>query len=93
MYHPQSDTDRLCIPTMEGGRGRLSITDSAGNKEQNLSLYLDQSEERLFEERKGRLKVCSARGGSQNELDKSNINELNVKEKCRICGERGVTYQ
>ena len=25
MYHPQSDTDRLHIPRMEGGRGLLSI--------------------------------------------------------------------
>ena len=25
MYHPQSDTDRLYIPRMEGGRGLLSI--------------------------------------------------------------------
>ena len=42
MYDPQSETGRLCIPKMECGRGQNQI------KEQNLSLYLDQSEERLL---------------------------------------------
>ena len=32
---------------MERGRGLLSITDCVETEEQNLSLYLDQSEERL----------------------------------------------
>ena len=27
MYRPQSDTDRLYIPRMEGGRGLLNIAD------------------------------------------------------------------
>ena len=45
MYHPQSDTDRLYIPRMEGGRGLLSIADCVETEEQNLSLYLNQSEE------------------------------------------------
>ena len=27
IYHPQSDTDRLSIPRMEGGRELLSIAD------------------------------------------------------------------
>ena len=48
MYHPQSDTDRLYIPKMEGGRGLLSMADCVENEEQNLSLYLDQSEEKLL---------------------------------------------
>ena len=48
MYHPQSDTDRLYIPRMEGGQGLLSIADCVETEEQNLSLYLDQSEERLL---------------------------------------------
>ena len=53
MYHPQSDTDILYIPRMEGGRGVLSITDCAETEEQNLSLYLDQLEERLLRLSKG----------------------------------------
>ena len=48
MYHSQSDTDRLYIPRMEGGRGLLSIADCVKTEEQNLSLYLDQSEEKLL---------------------------------------------
>ena len=48
MYHPQSDTNRLYIPKMEGGRGLLSIADCVETEEQNLSLYLDQLEERLL---------------------------------------------
>ena len=48
MYHPQSYTDRLYIPRMEGGRGFLSIKDCVKTEEQNLSPYLDQSEERLL---------------------------------------------
>ena len=47
-YHPQSDTDRLYIPRMKSGRGLLSITGCVETEEQNLSLYLDQSEERLL---------------------------------------------
>ena len=48
MYHPHSDTDRLYIPRMEGGRKLLGITGCVQNEEQNLSLYLDQLEERLL---------------------------------------------
>ena len=48
MYHPQNDTDRLYIPRMEGGRRLLSIADCVETEEQNLSLYLDQLEERLL---------------------------------------------
>ena len=48
IYHPQSDTDRLYIPRIKGGRGLLSIADCVETEEQNLSLYLDQSEERLL---------------------------------------------
>ena len=48
IYHPQSDTDRLYIPRVEGGRELLSIADCVETEEQNLSLYLDQSEERLL---------------------------------------------
>ena len=33
---------------MESGRGLLSITDCVETEEQNLPLYLDQSEERLL---------------------------------------------
>ena len=33
---------------MKGGRGLLSITDCVEIEEQNLSLYQDQSEERLL---------------------------------------------
>ena len=40
MCHRQSDTDRFYIPGMEGGR----IADCVETEEQNLSLYLDQSE-------------------------------------------------
>ena len=47
-YHPQSDTDRLYIPRMEGGQGLLSIGDCAETEERNLFLYQDQSEERLL---------------------------------------------
>ena len=48
MYYPQSDTGRLYIPRMEGGRGLLSTKDCVETEEQNLSLYLGQSEERLL---------------------------------------------
>ena len=48
MCHPQSDTGRLYILRMDGGRGLLSIADCVETEEQNLSLYLDQSEERLL---------------------------------------------
>ena len=48
MYHPQSDTDRMYMPRMEGGRGLLNIAEFAETEEQNLSLYLDQSGERLL---------------------------------------------
>ena len=48
MYHPQIDTGRLYIPRMEGGRVLLSTADCVETEEQNLSLYLDQSEERLL---------------------------------------------
>ena len=48
MYHSQSETDRLYIPRMEGRRGLLSIAGCAETEEQNLFLYLDQSEERLL---------------------------------------------
>ena len=47
-YQPQSDTDRLYIPRMEGGQGLLSIADCVETEEQNLSLYLDQSKVRLL---------------------------------------------
>ena len=46
--NPRSDTDRLYIPRIEGGRELLSIADCVESEEQNLSLYLDQSKERLF---------------------------------------------
>ena len=45
MYHPQSDTDKLYIPRIEGGREPLSIVDCVETEEQNLSLHVDQSEE------------------------------------------------
>ena len=48
MYHPQNGTGRLYIPRMEGGRGLLSIANCVEIEEQNLSLYLDQSEEKLL---------------------------------------------
>lgn len=47
MYHPQSDTDRLHVRRMEGVGGLLSFLDCAETEEQNLCLYLDQSEGRL----------------------------------------------
>ena len=53
VYHPQSDTERLFIPRMEGGRGLLSIADCVETEEQNLSLYLDQSEEGFLRFSKG----------------------------------------
>ena len=48
MYHPQNDTGRLYIPRMEGRRGLMSIKDCAETEKQNLSLYLDQAEQRLL---------------------------------------------
>ena len=48
IYHSKSNTDRLYIPRTEGGRGLLSIADSVEIEKQNLSLYLDQSRERLL---------------------------------------------
>ena len=48
MDHPQSGTDRLYIPRMEGGRGLQSIADCVETEEQNPTVYLDQSEERLL---------------------------------------------
>ena len=48
MYHQHGDTDRLNIPTTEGARGLLSIADCVEIEEKNLSIYLDQSEERLL---------------------------------------------
>ena len=47
-YHPQGDTDRLHIPLMDSGRGLLSIAGCLETEEQDLSLYLDQSGERLL---------------------------------------------
>ena len=41
-------TVRLFISIKEGGRGLLMITDCVETEEQNLSLYVDQSEEILF---------------------------------------------
>ena len=46
VYHPKSGTERLYVPRMKGGRGLLNIVDCEESEEQNLSLYLDQSEER-----------------------------------------------
>ena len=46
--HPQSGTDRLCIPRMEGGRKLLNTAACAKTEEQNLSLYLDQLKEILL---------------------------------------------
>ena len=48
MYHPESDTKWLYIPRMDDGRWLLGITDCIETEKQNLSLYLDQSEERLL---------------------------------------------
>ena len=48
MYHPQNSIARLYIPRIAGGQGLLSIADFLGTEEQNLSLYLDQSGERLL---------------------------------------------
>ena len=48
MYQPQSETDRLYISIKEGERGLLSITDYVETEEQNLFLYLHQSEEKLL---------------------------------------------
>ena len=48
MYHSQSGTGRLYIPRMKGGRGLLGIKDCVETEEQSISLYLDQSEERLL---------------------------------------------
>ena len=48
LYHPQSDTGRLDFPRAESRRGLLSIADFVEIEEQNLSLYLDHSEERLL---------------------------------------------
>lgn len=45
MYQPQSNTVRLLISIKEGGQGLLRITDCVETEEQNLSLYVDQSEE------------------------------------------------
>ena len=36
------------MPRMESGRGLLIMIDCVETEEQNLSLYLDQSEERLL---------------------------------------------
>ena len=41
MYHPHSDTDRLYLPRMKGGRGLLSIADCVETEEQNL--YISRS--------------------------------------------------
>ena len=48
MFTPQSGIDRPCIPRMEGERGLLGIVGCRETEEQNLSFYLDQSEERLL---------------------------------------------
>ena len=53
MYHSHSDTDRLYIPRMEGGRGLLSIADCVETKEQNISPYVHQLQERLLRLSKG----------------------------------------
>ena len=54
IYHQQSDTDRLSLLRMEGGRGLLNIADYVETEKQNLSLfYLDQSKERLLRFFKG----------------------------------------
>ena len=48
MHHPQSDNDGLYIVRMGVGRGFLSTAECVETEEQNLSLYLDQSEEKLL---------------------------------------------
>ena len=45
---PQSNIDKLYISRMEGGRVLLSTVDCVETEEQNLCLYLDQSEEKLL---------------------------------------------
>ena len=53
MYDLKKDTGRRYIPRMENGSGLLSIADCAETEEQDLSLNLGQSEERL-------LRVCKS---------------------------------
>ena len=48
MCHPQSNSDRLYMPRIEGRRGLVSIAECVETEEQSLSLSLDQSEERLL---------------------------------------------
>ena len=48
IYQSQSDIDRLNTSRMPGGRGLLSTANCAETEEQNLSLYLNKSEERFL---------------------------------------------
>ena len=46
-------------------------------------------QERLFEERNIGLDICSTRTSSKNEMDREKkIDDQEVSEKCRMCGER-----
>jgi len=45
--HPRADVDRLYIPGKEGGRGLISIEDAVFMEGQNLSRFIDSSEEEL----------------------------------------------
>ena len=62
MCHPQSDTERLYILTMKGSWGFLSTVDCVETEEQNLSLYLDQSEESLLRLSKSKITLPEYEG-------------------------------
>ena len=47
-FHPKSDIDRLYVKRRDGGRGLISIEDCVRSEENNLGLYVRDSEENLL---------------------------------------------
>ena len=47
-FHPKSDTDRLYLKRKEGGRGLISVETCVRSEENNLGLYVRESNEMLL---------------------------------------------
>ena len=86
-YHSHSDTERPYIPRMEGGKGLLSIAGCIEAEEQNLSLYLDQPEERLLRSSK-RERILPQYQGPVSKFKKQKREERHWEEKQKGNGKR-----
>ena len=47
-FHPKSDIDRLYLKRKQGGRGLISIETCVRSEENNLGLYVRESNEMLL---------------------------------------------